>query len=826
MRPPLLGCLLTLCLACCSAAAERPAPPFFRLYDGITVYVNNPEGKPLSLRLDVRDLNLYANGPREVLFKVYDPEGRPVVREIIPDDGVVSPNFPDRLGGWDHELQYCGNLYAKGTWPSFRWSAWSDPARLATIVARSFRRTIEGGKKGVYRIVLAETPDHYVTLDLDPQLPWAVTGHPTFLHAHGNMLRKSYLYVPKDSVGVFFAAAEPDIPRTRTFRLTAPDGKVLYEGRAIGGYAASIDKNWGDASIPFSTPGQYDGKLLELDVSDGPGDFLVKVTLQQPKAGPFKEYVGMGSHALMASDAETALALRGGTIVEDDQVFWHPFQVRFHRWMKAHPLDGSAAEKALRKDLQALLDGFRLLETSDGRGSFSWVNWAYGMGYYGCRVFRPGWLLMKRDDVPPDVKEIVREGLLMAGDRLSFAAGLERVNGNSFAQIPVALWYCCQATGDPLQKERFEVFFDRWQHEGWGVGAGLSRSGDAQEHFAHDCHYGSYLLDNWRGGTWVKEGILDDAAGEPRFRQIVERYRELYSYLFCREPKGAVIAACPWSARTNMSPHHEAANWELDGRRWKGEPGPDFTTSVNDGDEWFAARRANYYMLTFHGRLAPEWMTQSFSGQLGFGGGVICQLTVPGQGPVLVSTLNESYGVGMHPSQWRNFHMHSLVGQMWDGSPLVAAVSEHEARLAGNTLTSCGEVRNSHVKVTRRYTFLPDAIDCEVELAESDYARVLSIWSHERLWSEVKEVYEMIPFVAAAKKARPATVTLRDAAGKDLGAAAPRRSMRRPCGSTAAASASRSGWSGRCRCSSAKTTRYWCAWRPKVPSPGRLPTSS
>ena len=126
---------------------------------------------------------------------------------------------------------------------------------MATIVARSFRRTIAGGKPGVYRIVLAGTPDHYVTLNLDPKLPWAVTGHPTFLYGHGSMLRKSYIYVPRDTVGIFFAAAEPDLPRTRVFRLTAPDGKVLYEGRAIGGYAASIDNNWGDASIPFSTPG-------------------------------------------------------------------------------------------------------------------------------------------------------------------------------------------------------------------------------------------------------------------------------------------------------------------------------------------------------------------------------------------------------------------------------------------------------------------------------------------------------------------------------------------------------------------------------------------
>src|SRR4029078_12313346 len=44
-----------------------------RLYEGITAYVPNPEGKAFSIHLEIRDINLFAQGPREVLFKVYDP---------------------------------------------------------------------------------------------------------------------------------------------------------------------------------------------------------------------------------------------------------------------------------------------------------------------------------------------------------------------------------------------------------------------------------------------------------------------------------------------------------------------------------------------------------------------------------------------------------------------------------------------------------------------------------------------------------------------------------------------------------------------------------
>lgn len=767
-RPTFLAAILA-----CLVVNNVQSGEHYRLHEGLTTYIHNPDGKDFTINLDVRDLNLFANGPREVLFKVYDPDGKPVVREVIADDGVTSPNFPDRIGGWDHELQYYMNLNAKGTVPAFRFSAWSDPKRLETIVKRTFTRPIKGGKPGVYRIVLAGTPDHYVTLDLQPALKYAVSGHPTFMYGYGDLLKKRFIYVPKGTTGIFFAATEPDLPRSRKFKVTAPDGKVLFEGMATGGYTASITASWQEAAIDFPKGGDYEGKLLTLEVSDGPGDYLVKVTLQQPKTAPFNEYIGMGSLAVYAPDEATAHAIQGGTMVVDDLVFWHPFQVRFHKWLKEHPLaaNASEAEKTLRTELETLHNSFRLLETSDGRGSRSWINWGYSFGYYGCRVWRPSWLLMPRSDVPQEVKDIIKEGLLVGGDRLSFAVAMEKVNGNAFSQIPVALWYCHRASGDPLQKQLFETFFDRWKSEGWGVGCGLSKSGDSQEHFAHDCHYGSYLMDNWRGGTWVKDGILDDAKDDPRFQQVIERYRDLYSYLFCRDASGGPVPANPWSSRTAAAPHLFAKNWELDGRKWKGEPGEDFTVSVNGGDEWFAARRKNYYVLTFHGRLAPEWMSQCFPGQLGFGGGTLCQLTVPGKGPVLISTLAKEYGEGMHPSLWRKFHLHALVGEMWDGRPLISGISEHDnARLSGNTVSSSGEVRDTHVRVSRSYTYEPGAIACNVSLAESDYGRVLSIWSHGRLWSEVKEAYEMIPVMAGAGKNRT-VITLRDAGGKDLGEA-------------------------------------------------------
>ncbi len=736
---------ITLLLA--EHAPAEPAARTFRLCEGITIYALNPQDRKFDIGLDVRDLNIFANGPREILFKVYDPDGKPVVREVLPDDGCTSPNFPDRIGGWDHELQYYANLHAKGTNPSFRWGAWSDPSRLATLVARHFERTIEPGKAGIYRIVLAGASDHYVTVTLPDDMKTGVSGHPNFLQGSGSGMKKSFIYVPQGTSGLFYAFAEPDEPQSRRFKLTAPDGNVLFDVAATGGYTA-VDGAWSKAKVDFEKPGQYDGQLLMFEVSDGPNDFLARIDLQQPLAGVFKDYVGMGASAVYCPDEAAAKALQGGTVTVDGELFFHPFQVRFHEWMKKNAV---ALPEDIRPDVEKVFAGMRLLETSDGRGTRSWNNWAYGMGYYGFDVFRPSWVLANSGKLPADLQAIISEGLVMAADRLSFCAGMERVNGNAFSQINVALWYAQKATGDGMLKERFEEFWKRWSTEGWGPGAGLSKSGDSQEHFSHDAHYGSYLLDNWLPdkNQWVKGGgILGDAKDEPRFQQVADRYKELYTYLFCREAKGTPVPANPWSTRTHMSAHQGSKNWESEQFRWKGEPGPDLTASVNGGDEWFAARRKGYYMLTFHGRIAPEWMSQCFEGQLGFSGGTICQLTIPGRGPVLAGTLHDSYGKGMHPSQWKNLHVHTLAGETWDGRPLIAAISEHDnAKLDGNTVAGSGEIRDAHVRSSRSFTFLDDSIDCSVELATSDRARVLSIWAHERKWSEIKQAWEMIPFL-------------------------------------------------------------------------------
>jgi hypothetical protein len=135
----------------------------------------------------------------------------------------------------------------------------------------------------------------------------------------------------------------------------------------------------------------------------------------------------------------------------------------------------------------------------------------------------------------------------------------------------------------------------------------------------------------------------------------------------------------------------------------------------------------------------------------------------------------------MHPSEWRSFHIHSVVGQTADGRPLVAADSEHlDARLSDQTVSSSGPVRDSTVETARSYTFGADGIACEVRLRETGYNELLGLWIPNKQRGMVTEAYEMLPLVPrtppALKRKPPddrTAVTALNADGQALGTVGP-----------------------------------------------------
>lgn len=788
----LAGVSMSVVLTGLSSVALQadPAPPAptevtLRFYQGVTAYVLNPDGAPFDVTLDVRDWNLMENGPREMLVKLSGPDGRPIVRRVLEDDGIAGDAFMPETGGWDHEMWYYTLCYSRGSVPMLRWSSLTDPQRLAAAPKRTVTLHTDGGTGGVYRVMLCGSRDHVVTLRFSRPLKFALAGHPLWLHGHGDQFARTYVYVPKGTVGLNLGFAEYDQPVTRAFKVTAPDGKVLWDRPAAGGFQSGAAK--------FEAAGQYDDQVLAVDVAPGRGDYLMHLQLTRSDVKPYRGQGG--APALFAFDPETARALQGGAIYHDDAVFWHPFQVRLHDWLKANqkpedlvirdkdgkeitPSDGPKYgfgfpsklyrglpevpgfvtlngnneppplcdtlmhnypahrdPHVLAVALRDLEGGLRQLTVGDTPVISGWNgNLGYVFGTYGWHYWRPAWRILRDSEAPEEVKAILREAILQSGDRLAFGRGIERTNGNALSHIPMALRYAVEATQDPLLTELANTYFDRFASGGWGRGVGISRSGDCQEHFAHDLAYGSYIVANYRA-------VVADLA-DPKFKAVVERIQTLYGYLHCAD-----LVAAPWGSRT-------AQGTGLGSDNWQGQPGTNFTVSVNGGDEWFAVRRPDYYLLTFHGHLAPEWLNNYFDTRIGYGGGVICQLTVPGMGTVIGSSANGSYGAGMQRANWPNFHLHGVVGTLADGRPLVAADSEHlDTKLDGMTVSGSGEVRDRPIRVTRRYTYQDDRIACEVQLADTAYRAAL--WS-KGPDSTLNEAYEMIPYVS--KKDSPARV--------------------------------------------------------------------
>ena len=747
------------------------APQPLRLYEGLTALVVNPEVADFTVTVDVRDINHLTAGPAEILVKIYNPDGLPVVREVIPDDGVTEQSYRSPLASWDHEAWYYATCYSRGIIPAIRWSTFSDPKRLERMPSRRFTYRIKGGLKGVYRILLMGTPDHYVTIETSPELARGVMGSVDWLHGAGEMYAKSFLYVPHGADAITVMFFQLDQPANRTFTLKDPSGKTVLTGKGEDGHTLE--------TIKFDKPGQHDGKLFTLEVSSGRDDFLVFAGCRMFKEKKLYR-TNNNVNCVFASDPSTARAIQGGAIYHDGKTFWHMFQVRYHDWLKTlkpgegilpdnlpkgpefisvgsneRPEKGHADRimndygahknrQALFAALKQMNTGLNLITPNDKITSGPLRNMAYEMGCYSFFYQRPAWRILQQSDAPELAKGPIREFMIAYGDRLAFCRAMSRVNGNAFTSLVAAFRYAVEATGDPLHKDLFKTYWKRFTSGGFGDRIGLGPSGGMQESFGYDAHYGGYMFKGWKA-------IIADLHDE-RFIEVFNRSLQLYSYIASIES-----ASNPWNSRTYQAASGGAYNPKQEGPfRWKGFGGPDFTVGVNGHNEWFAARRKSYYALTYHGRLTPTWMGEGMYGQVGFGGGILCQLYIPGHGQILSSTLHKSYGKGMGLHNWRNFHIHSVVGETADGISLVTANSEHmNARLDGNTVTSSGEVRRSSVRVMRSYTFEDDSILCKVSLSQSSANKVFHLWAHRPKPREfITEAYEMIPFWAHHRKSR------------------------------------------------------------------------
>ncbi len=779
-----------------SARGAEPAGeknPWHRLYAGATYFFDNPSGKRFELTLDVQDLNLLESGPRELLVKVYQPDGTTAVREIIPDDGVVTGGLLPAYAAWDHEGWYYGYCYATGSQPTYRFSMPTQPDQIAKRATRTFKWKVPGGGQGIYRAVVVGSADHVVKVGTDTGLAFAMAGNENWLHAGPGQFARSFFYVPEDATKLHLMFIEYDQPNNRGFAIKDADGKTVIEGTAQSGF--------NKVEVDLAKTSGLGGKILTFEVPEGKNACMFHLSLVMPKPANVQMRGGYAVNAAMAPTADLAKKVANGAIMVNGVRFWQPWQPALYQWMNGliesdvtPMVDGKPAvlmknlngftgltvtegfqnsnsvhwkapacdvilykwaqnknKQELNYALKNLAQGLLAIGPNDHVANGPIANMGYEFSNYAYQYWRPSWRVLTQiqADVPPEVLKAVREAMICGGDRLAFCRDWPRVNGNAFAQVVASLRYAAAATGDKMQSQLYETYRDRFLNGGWGDRVGMGPSGFVQEGFAYDHHYGSYILETW-------PAVLSDLS-DPVLQKAYDRMWNGYSYTCSISTYGLPADgkyrhydANPWSSRTK---HYPAFELPTEGpRRFKGLAGPDFTDSVNDANEFFAARRATYYALTYHGRLGPEYSGYAFDGQIGYGGGALCQLYVPGKGLVIASTVNDAYGHGMSRSNWRNFHLHSLVGTMADGRPIVTASSEHpDAKLTGNSVTSSGEVRGANVRVTRGYTFEDGKITASFKLAASGYESMFELWKPSPERKTINEAYEMIPFYSPAK---------------------------------------------------------------------------
>jgi len=302
---------------CLARDAAGKAPVYYHLRQGVVFYVANTSGRPFKLQIDLKDINTFCQGAQTALFKVYDPDGKVLHAEDIPDDGITDGGYQQAWAGWDHELWARGAIREIGGEPLFRWDAFSNPQKLDKIRGAVRSVSVKDARKGVYRVQLAGCDDHFVKFSVSGGLKFGVVGHPDFIAGHGEQFATGYLYVPELP---FYAAKKKRIdvwliehawPRTRKVSIyhgskplamkRIPQGDTvtaLTPGQAIGRASISLD-------------GIKPGTVLRL-VNEGRGDFLLRIH---------------GIPAILCPDEQTARFIAGGVErLDGGPVVSFPFQ--------------------------------------------------------------------------------------------------------------------------------------------------------------------------------------------------------------------------------------------------------------------------------------------------------------------------------------------------------------------------------------------------------------------------------------------------------------------------------------------------------------------
>ena len=332
---------LMMGLAVLGTAAEVPAwrdatpgakffgaDRYWRLRDTLLWHLHDETGDGFSLNIDVRDMNTYLQGPRAVSLMVTGPDGKILARRILEDDGIVNGDaarhdgMPDTYG--DIRYRHWHRHHSPGGYPpgKSRSPYLSHPEE---IPARTVALRVPPDGKGVYRLLIIGTWDHWVSVTPDRPLTGAVSPGPAPLYVHGAQLAEAWLCAPRGMRDFALAVTEEVTPANWSATLSTADGRELARTAPKTAFNFAVVRDLPSDVYRLQVSGKEPGACLHV----------------------------FGAPMLLAPDAETARKLRGG--METDKygrVTFHAHQRTLWDWAYSlRPDDlaipGKAANPAL-----------------------------------------------------------------------------------------------------------------------------------------------------------------------------------------------------------------------------------------------------------------------------------------------------------------------------------------------------------------------------------------------------------------------------------------------------------------------------------------------
>ncbi|MBT3291067.1 MAG: hypothetical protein HN380_27220 [Victivallales bacterium] len=331
-----LGVCLAVAMPGNPAAAGYLGPDMlWRPRESVVFHLADDKGTGFGLRLAIRDMNTYQQGDRPVMLWVTGPRGNTLVNRVIDDTPERPDNdrFRDGLSDMYQDCRYreWHRHSSPGGYPpgKERSPYLAHPEKLPV---RNVDVRVPPAGKGLYRVVIQASWDHWVSLTPDRPIPAGIHPGPGPLYVHGARLQDAYIYAPANTKEIGISLTEEIQPFNWQVTVRDQGGKVL---------GATRPQSFLNYTILKSVP----------------GDSVLRLQIEGKTTGACLHITGVPF--VLCPDAETARLIHGGLNTDaKGRATFHHHQRVLLAWADALQPQDLAADVTL-PDANPVLSGTR-----------------------------------------------------------------------------------------------------------------------------------------------------------------------------------------------------------------------------------------------------------------------------------------------------------------------------------------------------------------------------------------------------------------------------------------------------------------------------------